>query len=325
MSYHHLTEVERTSFHRLLQAGYSVAHAAALLDRHPSALYRERKRNGTRQSLCGQLTYDPLKAQAMHEVRARQANSRPRIEPWVYCAAYDLLSLCDLSPMQIADQLPISHETVYRWMYREIAVGADWQKHLRSGRVARHQRRYRRLADAARRSAASPIAERPEVCNLRLEFGHWEADLMLGRKDNCCAVLVVKERLSRLTLMCRVPNQRSKTVMRAMRSLLQPYQGQVKTMTTDNGSEFIRHQAFVAEFGCTMYRCEPHSPWQRGQVEGENKNLRQYMPKGFNADRLTNTLLKEVERKINMRPKRVLDNQSPVDVAHKLSGVALRF
>lgn len=325
MSYHHLTEVERTSFHRLLQAGYSVAHGAVLLGRHPSALYRERKRNSTRQSPGGQLTYDPVKAQAMHEARARQANSRPRIEPWVYSAAYDLLSLCDLSPMQIADQLPISHETVYRWMYREIAVGADWQKHLRSGRVARHQRRCRRLADAARRSAATPIAERPEVCNLRLEFGHWEADLMLGRKDNRCAVLVVKERLSRLTLLCRVPNQRSRTVMRAMRSLLQPYQGQVKTVTTDNGSEFIRHQAFVAGFGCTMYRCEPHSPWQRGQVEGENKNLRQYMPKGFNADRLNNGFLKDVERKINLRPKRVLDNQSPVDVAHKLSGVALRF
>ena len=62
-----------------------------------------------------------------------------------------------------------------------------------------------------------------------------------------------------------------------------------------NGSEFIRHQAFVAGFDCTLYRCEAHSPWQRGQVEGENKNLRQYMPMGFNADRLTNGLLKDVE------------------------------
>ena len=323
MGYKHLTEANRTWFERLLQEGYPFAEMARLIGCHRSTLYREYRRNlGTR--AAGD-TYSSKAAQTRRDARSRQANSRPQIEPWVYLAAHDFLVTYDLSPARIADHLPISAEWVYRWMYREIAGGADWDRHFRSGRSARHTRRSRRLAAKTGVSAATPIQDRPDVCNLRLEFGHWEADLLLGRRDNTYAVLVVKERLSRLTLVSRVRGQRSYTVMRAMHRLLRPYQGQVKSITTDNGHEFYRHQAFATAMGCTMYRCDPHSPWQRGQVEGENKNLRQYMPKSFDADKLTTRLLKDAERKINMRPKLVLDNRSPLEVANELSGVALRY
>jgi transposase, IS30 family len=324
MNYSHLNDQDRTLFWHLLQAGIKISVIAERLGYHRSTLYRERQRNSV-MTEAGSLVYHPETAQACAQQRATVANSRCRIEPWVYCAAYDYLQHCDLSPARIADELPISHEWLYQWLYREIGRGADWAQHLRTGRVSRHRRRHRQTAAAQGVSAALPITERPDACELRLEFGHWEADLLLGRKDNCFAVLVLKERLSRLTLVARVRNQTSRVVMRAMSVLLRPYQGQVKTLTTDNGKEFFHHQAFAAEFGCQLYRCAPHSPWERGQVEGENKNLRQYLPKGFNADKLTTKQLREAERRINVRPRCVLYGMSAQQVAEELSGVALRY
>jgi IS30 family transposase len=230
-----------------------------------------------------------------------------------------------LSPRHIADQLPISHEHLYQWIYRKIRDGYVWQKHLRSGRSSRVKRKSRLAAALACASHATPIAERPDYINNRRHFGHWEADLLLGRKDNSAAVLVVKERMSRLTLLAKVPRKDSVTVMRAMLKLMRPYLTAIHSVTTDNGKEFFNHQPFVKATGCKMFVCKPHSPWQRGQVEGENKNIRQYLPKSFNADRLTTKRLKAIERKLNMRPKRVLNNNNPLDTAFSLSGVALRY
>lgn len=318
MTYRHLSEDERTRIACLVQVGTPVRHIASLLDRSISTVYREFARN------CPGRPYEAGLAQARARRRAHHANARPRIPAKVWCQARRYLTRLDMSPAQIAMRLPISHERLYRWIYRQIAQGYAWYKHLRSGRCDRLRRRSRRLVEA-RRSRAAPIAERAEAANGRLEFGHWEADLLLGRQDCSVAVLVVKERKSRLTLLTKVRHRDSATVMRALSAILAPFRDHLKTLTTDNGTEFFRHAAFVRQTGCRMYVCEPHSPWQRGQVEGENKNIRQYLPKGFNADRLTAKRLKGIERKLNMRPKLVLNNFSPLEVAIHLSGVALRY
>jgi transposase, IS30 family len=318
MTYRHLSEDERTRIDCLLQAGTRLRQIALHLKRSVSTLYRELARNGKGR------TYHAGRAHAKARRRASLANAHPRIAAAIWQQARRYLTRLDMSPAQIALRLPISHERLYRWIYRQIAQGYAWHKHLRTGRCDRLRRRSRRLAEA-RRSRAAPLSERPEAANRRLEFGHWEADLLLGRRDCAAAVLVVKERKSRLTLLAKVARRDSATVMRALTALLRPFRDHIKTLTTDNGMEFFQHAAFVRQTGCRMHVCEPHSPWQRGQVEGENKNIRQYLPKGFNADRLTAKRLKNVERKLNLRPKLVLNNLNPLEVAIYLSGVALRY
>lgn len=334
MTYSHFTASERTRFESLLQAGVSIKAIAAQLGRDRSTLFRERRRNGLGNSKCAlvgvsaacrAIGYEAKLAQSTANVRARRANARPTISAQRWQEAETLLVTLDLSPEQIGRQIGISAEHIYRYIYRRIGEGKMWHKHLRSGRAKRLHRRSRLAAVTASASRAKPIAQRPEYVNQRRRFGHWEADLLLGRRDNSAAVLVVKERMSRLTLLAKVGRKDSKTVMRAMRKLLRPYEGLTHTITTDNGSEFFRHQQFAEATKCTMYVCEPHSPWQRGQVEGENKNLRQYLPKSFDADRLTTARLKRAEQKINMRPKRVLNHHTALEVAFSLSGVALRY
>jgi IS30 family transposase len=318
MTYRHLTIDERTRIDCLLQAGTRLRAIAEQLQRSVSTLYREVARNGSGAH------YAVAPAQAKCCRRASRANAHPRIAARSWQLARRYLTRLDMSPAQIATRLPISHERLYQWIYRQIADGYAWDKHLRSGRCSRQSRRSRRLAEA-RRSRAAPIAERTVAANERMEFGHWEADLLLGRKDCAAAVLVAKERKSRLTLLSKVSRRDSATVMRALRALLMPFGAHLKTLTTDNGAEFFQHAAFAQATGCRLYVCEPHSPWQRGQVEGENKNIRQYLPKGFNVDRLTRQRLRNIERKLNLRPKAVLNNLNPLEAAIRLSGVALRY
>jgi transposase, IS30 family len=318
MAYCHLTVNERTCIDCLLQVGARLRQIALQLGRSVSTLYRELARNRIGH------TYDAAVAHTQAGLRASQANAHPRIAARVWRQARRYLTRLDMSPAQIALRVPISHERLYRWIYGQIAQGYAWDKHLRSGRCDRRPRRLRRLAEA-QRSRAAPISQRPEAANFRLEFGHWEADLLLGRQDCAGAVLVAKERKSRLTLLAKVGRRDSDTVMRALTALLRPFRDHLKTLTTDNGTEFFRHAAFVRQTGCRMYVCEPHSPWQRGQVEGENKNIRQYLPKGYNADRLSRQRLRNIERKLNLRPKRVLNNLNPLEAAIRLSGVALRY
>ena len=318
MTYRHLTEAERTRIACLLQAGVSPKQIALQLNRSVSTLCRERSRN----SNGG--VYDATVAHDLARRRASRANAHPRIAPGVFIQARRYLTRLDMSPSQIATRLMVSHESLYRWIYDKIAQGYAWDRHLRSSRCCRQPRRTRRLAEA-RRQRAQPLAQRCEAANLRLEFGHWEADLLLGRKDCSAAVLVLKERKSRLTLLVRVPRKDSATVMGALQKRLRPYRNHLKTLTTDNGMEFFHQRAFVEHTGCRCYVCEPHCPWQRGQVEGENKNIRQYLPKGFNVDRLTPKRLSGIERKLNLRPKLVLNNRCPLEVAIHLSGVALRY
>ncbi len=323
MNYHHLTIEERTRFDCLLQAGQPIAQIARTLQRSPSTLYRERRRNG--RGRATRRAYTACVAQAQAARRAARANAHPRIAARVYQQARRYLTRLDMSPAQIARRLAISAEWLYQWIYRQIANGYAWHRHLRSGRPARHPHRRRLPRAQAAACRALPIAQRPDTANARTVFGHWEADLLLGRKDCAGAVLVVKERKSRLTLLRRLYRRDSDTVMRALSKLLRPYWQHLQSLTTDNGTEFFHHARFVDLTGCALYLCEPHSPWQRGQVEGENKNIRQYLPKGFNVDRLSPARLRAVERKLNLRPKQVLNDHCPLEVANALSGVALRY
>ena len=320
--YRHLAEHERRQIAHRLQARVPVRQIALELGRAVSTVYRELSRNASARG-----GYEPVCAQRHAAERSSRSRSHPRIAQRVWQHAQRLLARMQFSPVTIARRVGISAEWLYQWVYRHIAAGCtDWAQHLRTQRAARRHRRLMRAAaqaQAARRAAH--IAQRPPAADTRSQFGHWEADLLLGRTYNRRAVLVLKERTSRLTLLVGLRGRDAASVRQAMQLRLKAYASHLHSLTTDNGSEFSQHAAFTAATGCPMFVCDPHAPWQRAQVEGENRNIRQYLPKGFDADRLTGKVLREIERKLNLRPREVLGGLPALVVANRLSGVALRY
>ncbi len=87
-----------------------------------------------------------------------------------------------------------------------------------------------------------------------------------------------------------------------------------KTITFDQGSEFLFTYEIEKYNLCQVFFAKAHSPWQRGTNENTNKRLRQYLPKIFNTSNLTQALLSEVERKMNSTPRKCLDFRTPYEV-----------
>lgn len=330
--YHHLTEVERSVLARMRQGPATLKAIATALGRAPSTLSRELKRNSPveesgknkaidKDSL--RLRYHAGHAHLQAVQRRRRASSRPRIRPEVWEQVHRLLVDVQAGPKQIAAVLPVSHESIYRWVYRSIAQGAACLAHcLRSARAARHRWRAQRQLQALRQRR--PLAQRPVWVERRRQIGHFEADLVVSGSHQPSALLTLVERRTGAVLIRRVWRKDAKTVTRAIVAALRPLGAWVRSITTDNGSEFTLWRQLEQALQCKVYACQPRKPWQRAINEYTNGLLRQYFPKGSDAAGLSAAALKQAQYALNHRPRVRLKGMTPFDAFFKMTGVALQ-
>ncbi len=143
--------------------------------------------------------------------------------------------------------------------------------------------------------------------------GHWEGDLLSGSNNTHIATLV--ERKSRFTLLVKVENRESKTVVRALTQKVRRLPTELrKSLTWDRGSEMATHKKFTIATDVQVYFCDPRSPWQRGTNENTNRLLRQYLPKGTDLSAFTQADLNRIALRLNQRPRKTLDFRCPADV-----------
>jgi IS30 family transposase len=97
-------------------------------------------------------------------------------------------------------------------------------------------------------------------------------------------------------------------------NLLIPYKEHVLTITSDNGTEFAEHQAIAKYLNTGFYFAHPYSSWERGLNEYTNKLIRQYIPKKVSFENYKNQDIKEIQFKLNRRPRKKLKFNSPKEV-----------
>jgi len=152
------------------------------------------------------------------------------------------------------------------------------------------------------------------AANDREEFGHFEMDLVVG-KDNEGAILTITERVSK-HFICRflTHGKIAKYVSKAVIDELLPFKYFVRSITTDSGTEFVDHKTIVKKLDINIYFAHPYSSWEKGQIEYSNKLLRQYIPKKSIIN-IHNTMnIKEIQMKINIRPRKNLGFQQPFEL-----------
>jgi IS30 family transposase len=234
------------------------------------------------------------------------------------------------SPEQIAGWLKraypgdpsmrISHEAIYRSLFiqsrgvlkKELTAHLRTKRQMRLGKGAQSNRTGQgQILDMV------SIRERPAEAEDRAIPGHWEGDLLTGANDTNIVTLV--ERHSRFTMLVKLARRDSATVVAALAEKIGTLPQELRrSLTWDQGKEMARHKSFTVATDLQVYFCDPRSPWQRGSNENTNGLLRQYFPRTTNFSQVPQAQLDSVALRLNQRPRKTLDFETPADRLHKV-------
>lgn len=173
-----------------------------------------------------------------------------------------------------------------------------------------HKRRYRKTDARYIPDRVSNHARPPEADGKR--FGDWEMDLIIG-KEQKSAILTLCDRSVNYLIMMPLPGKGKnprEVALAAIEALL-PYKRYVKTITTDNGLEFTAHKIIAKKPDTTVYFADSYASWQKGAIENANKLIRQYIPKGTDFRTMSEQYIKNIQYKLNERPRKKLNFSNP--------------
>lgn len=321
--YSQLTEQERYTVGVLRRQGLSGRAIAYVLDRSPSTISREIRRNACHAT---DGAYRPSKAQERTNGRRRRARQVKQHGPEVYARIEALLGGEQWSPEQIAGELAktgmarISAMTIYRHVQADVRAGGTLKRWLRHGRK-RRRKRTPGLEKRGRLQGKPMIDTRPEAVERRDEPGHWEGDTVMGATGERACLLTLVERSTGLALVAKLAHRTTTAVNRAALQLISASGLPFKTITWDNGTEFHGYRALDEATGVQSYFAYPHRPWQRGSNENFNGLLRQYVPKRSSVARLRQSDCDALAHKLNTRPRKRYGFQTPIERYEQLRRV----
>ena len=326
--YKRLANKERESISRGLAQKRSIREIAREISRSPSTVTREIKRNS------GKTGYRAFSAsQRARTAAASRKKGKSKIAKQEPLRRYVLEKLKEeWSPKEISERIKIeypwdiamqiSHEAIYQYIY--ILPRGELKQTLI--KALRQEHKYRRtqkvgIPEENRGKIANmlSIEERPAEIADRTVPGHWEGDLILGKyKRSALGTLV--ERTTRYTILVPLGNQKDAlSVREAYAEAFKTVPDEMrKTLTYDQGKEMSRHEQFTIDTGIQVFFAHPGSPWERGTNENTNGLIRQYFPKGTDFTQVSEDEIKKVQRKLNDRPRKVLNYYKPNEVFNNL-------
>ncbi|WP_255555827.1 IS30 family transposase [Tessaracoccus palaemonis] len=321
-----LTAHDRAEISTGLKAGWGIRRIAVHIDRAPSVISREIRRNSTK--TCG---YRVVRADVEAQRRRRRPQTRkidadPVLRARVMgdlkrsrtprqIAGRLRLEACDPTVETMvhstpADGAQVSHEAIYRFIYA--LPKGELARHsvmLRSKRTSREPR-----SKDGRRApivAMVSIDDRPADVTERRIPGAWEGDLIIGAHGKSAAATLV-ERVTRFTIICGLPEgKKAVAVADTLAERMWPFPEVLRTsLTWDQGSEMAEHARLTAAVNLPVYFAHSRSPWERGTNENTNGLIREYLPKGTYITS-NQAYLDAIADELNDRPRASLGFYTP--------------
>ena len=322
----HFNKNDRLRLETLYNQGYKVSAVAEILGYCRATIYNELKR-GYYDKLHTDLTYKKVYsaeiAQQDYDYKATNKGAPLKIaNDYAFSEYLEQQVLKGFSPDIVLGrlrlkgspfQITICTTTFYSYIDKQVFFQLSNKDLLIKSK--KPKRKYNKIQKVVRCAEAPRVTQRAEYIENRSEFGHWEMDTVIGQRSSPSCLLVLTERLSRQELIFKMKDKTQKSVVSVLNRLERKHKADFKnlfkTITVDNGTEFLAYQqmkksVYSKKPRTEIYYCNPYSSWERGTNENLNKQIRRYIPKGFDIANYDDTQIKNIENIINNYPRRIL-------------------
>jgi IS30 family transposase len=324
MKYQHITIEERERIQELIWRKTSLRIIAKELNRNPSSISREIRKN----KLSWNSHYAPRKAheRALGHRKHRGREDRlknDRIREYVTTHLKKRWS-----PEQIAGKInqdineKISHEAIYQYVYAQIH--RDGYGYLKPGKEDlriylrwKRKRRQRKGMRAAQRLVSKngiSIDERPVVVEKRKRIGDWEGDSVMS-KENKVGINTLVDRKIGYVFITKLKAKTGAATVHAVASRVISLPKKLRrTLTLDNGVENRDWRSMQNATGMNVYFAHPYHSWERGTNENTNGLIREYFPKKTDFSMISEEEISKVEYDLNTRPRKRLNWKTPLEL-----------
>jgi len=321
----HLNAFERGQIQLLNTQGLTPYAIAKYLGRASNTIRNELKRGTVPQIKANKtlMVYFPDTGQRVYEANRKNCGTKFKL---LECEAFinhatelffnknqSLDSICGAS--LIHNKFSKSEMVCTKTLYNYIDLGLLKISNIdlplkvrRSSKSSRIKRNKKKLGTS--------IDERPESINDRSEFGHWEIDTVIGKKNkNEAALLTITERVTRKEIIRKIPSKTTESVQNALAALIQEagdgFSKVFKSFTSDNGSEFAELAEIEKTTDTKVYFAHPYSSGERGTNERHNGLIRRFIPKGRSLGEFSIESIAKVENWCNTLPRKILNYLTP--------------
>lgn len=314
----HLTQIERGQIAALHAQGYTPYKIAQILGRASNTIRNELRRGTTmiiEKGKYEKIRYFPERGQAIYESNRKRCTQGYKassckkfieyVENQVLEEKRSLDSICGrvLKQGEFKKEEMVCTKTLYNY----VDAGIMNVKNIDLPEKVRRRTKKRPYAKRYKRTDGRSIEERAEQVNKRKEFGHWEIDLVIGKKDKEDNVLLtLTERKTRKEIIRKINGKSVEAVQECLDQIMKELPPKaLKSITSDNGQEFS-HLYDIEERGIKVYYAHPYSSYERGQNENTNGIIRRFIPKGVEIKKFSKDKIRKIENWINTMPRRNL-------------------
>lgn len=332
----YMTEGERYQLEAMRRNKIPVAEIARQLNRSRQTIYNELRRGSYLHTVDYRdvIRYSAEKGQDIRQRAARRKGRAAKVKnDTAYLAFLEAMILdCKFSPaaaLEEAEKVGFTTSICVTTLYTYITRRKF--ERLRDIDLPEKVSRKPRKKDEEQKVAhpkLPSIEVRPEEIGRRTAFGHWEMDLVVSARGGSSALLVMTERRSRKEIITLIPNKCAESVRRAIDRIERKtpqFRQQFRSITTDNGSEFLEYDKLIQSCRSKrqrfeVYYCHSYAAWEKGSCENHNRIIRRFFPKGTNFDEVTPQQVKAVQDWMNDYPRKILGWKTPNEICNTILG-----
>ena len=311
MSHTHIGPGDWICIGWMLRAGHSLREIARTIGKDPGAVSRHVKEYGGRDE------YDGREVRRRKRMKRIAAMESTRVIKGSLLRFVKKELIDHKSPEQISGILKGKKQTVApSTIYRYIKERAPHLKmYLRSQKGKYRRRHGTKMRETEREKAKKRrIDERPAIIERRGRIGDFEGDTLMGR-DKRVRIVSLVDRRSGYLIAFLLPKMNAELLSKiAWEYLKRISKKKRKSITLDNGIEFSDWERLEKKSSMTIYFAYPYHAWERGTNENTNGLLRQYFPKSYDFNRITERDLQHVVKKLNNRERKRLKFKSPKQI-----------